>query len=352
MKKYFKKIVFSNSILKTSFRYEDEFQLLPFNMAHKPQCPYAKHFPLFLEYTLDFMDKEPNDIVKLTELQINREKGILNILSCLTNHRFFNYNSSMMGWGVGFPNKTIENMTETEEQILNNQESRFFIGGYIYNGLKEDLIINGFTDYSSKAVYKDNLLNEYYTDNPIDDYKHEIRFPATLCAALHSYYSLSDKTRKKVDSCIYLACDGIDISAHKRTLSFLSYVSAIEGLIGLEIGDDEIQFECGSCKSIKYSPYNCSECGRPIWGIKQKFVNFLSKFVAGSDKSQKIYRDIYNLRSKITHTGKLFSSDYELSFDDSKIEQENRDWLMRLKTLQLFRASLDHWLRYPDKRKQ
>lgn len=152
-----------------------------------------------------------------------------------------------------------------------------------------------------------------------------------------------------MDSCIYLACDGIDISANKRTLSFLSYVSAIEGLIGLEIGDDEIQFECGSCKSIKYSPYECPECGRPIWGIKQKFVNFLSKFVAGSEKSKKIYRDIYNLRSKITHTGKLFSSDYELSFYDSKIDQENRDWLMRLKTLQLFRISLNNWLRYPHK---
>jgi hypothetical protein len=352
MKKHYRKIVFSNSILTTSFRYENEFQVLPFNISNKPQCPYAKHFPLLLEYTLDFKDKEPNKMVKLTEFQINREKEILNLLSCLTNHRFFSYNSSMMGWGVEFPNKIIENMTETEKHIINNRESSFFIGGYIYNGLKEDLIIDEFTDYSYKAVYKDNLLNEYYTDNPIDDYKHEISFPATIYPALHSYYLLSDATRKKVDACIYLACDGIDISAHKRTLSFLSYVSAIEGLIGLEIGDDEIQFECGSCKHIKSSPYSCPICGRPIWGIKQKFIKFLSEFVAGSDKSKKIYSDIYNLRSKITHSGKLFSSDYELSFDDSKIEQENRDWLMRLKTLQLFRVSLDHWLRYTNKKKQ
>lgn len=349
MKKFFRKIVFSNSKLTTSYQYEDVFQVLPIYSLQHPQCPYAKHFPLFLEYTIDFENNEPNNLIKLTEARINKEKGILNILSCLTNHRFFNYNSSMMGWGVELPNKIIDSLNEEEKEIIENQESRFFLGGFLYHGLKDDLQINAFTNFTPQAICKDNQLNEYYTNNPIDDYTQEVQFPVTLHPALYSYYSLSDKTRKKLDSCIYLACDGIDISANKRTLSFLSYVSAIEGLIGLEIGDDEIQFECGSCKSIKYSPYECPECGRPIWGIKQKFVNFLSKFVAGSEKSKKIYRDIYNLRSKITHTGKLFSSDYELSFYDSKIDQENRDWLMRLKTLQLFRISLNNWLRYPHK---
>jgi hypothetical protein len=36
----------------------------------------------------------------------------------------------------------------------------------------------------------------------------------------------------------------MDISSQKRSLSFLSYVSAIEGLVRLEIDDDEIPFEC------------------------------------------------------------------------------------------------------------
>lgn len=352
MIKYYRKIVFSNSELKAGFRYEDKFQILPLNMDGKPQSPYARHYPFFLEYTIHYQDLEPEDIFELGAIRMNKEKEILNLLSCLTNHRFFNYDSSMMGWGIMLPNKIFETITAEEKQNYNDQESHFFMGGYLYSGLKEDMHIEQFSDFKEEVEYKEAQMHEYYTDNPIDDYNHKITFPNTINSALYFYYKLSAKTREKVNSCIYLVCDGIDISAHKRTLSFLSYVSAIEGLSSLEEDDNEIIFECHSCKTIKHSPYSCPQCGKPIWGIKQKFVNFLSTFVAGGENSKKIYRDVYNLRSKMTHTGKLFASDYELSFHETHKEKDYNDWLMRLKTLQLFRISLDCWLRYPQKKKQ
>lgn len=337
MKKYYKALVFSNSILKTSFRYEDKFQILPIDMEGKPKSPYARHFPMFLEYTIDYQNNEPTDIFSFGAIKINKEKEILNLLSCLTNHRFFQYNTSMFGWGIEMSNKRIEYMTEDERQNLNNSESRMFMGVYYYSGLQEDLKIEQFTDFKPTASFKEAQMHEYFTDNPIDDYNHEVCFPNTLYTALHNYYNLSSETRKKVNSCIYLACDGMDISSIKRSLSFLSYISAIEGLVGLE---DDI------------SPNTCPQCGRPILSINQKFVNFLSKFVAGSAKSQKKYKDIYNLRSRITHSGKLFQSDYELSFDENDEEKCYNDWLMRLETLQLFRISLDSWLRYTEKKRQ
>ena len=352
MKKYYRKIVFTNSNMKAGFRFEDIFQILPINMDGKPQNPCARHFPLYLEYTIEFANGEPEDFFELGAIRINKEKEILNLLSCLTNHRFFNYDSSMMGWGIIMPNKLSDDMTEDEKKNFNNQESQLFLGGYIYKGLKEDMQIDHFSDLKEEIVYKEARMHEYYTDDPVDDFQHEISFPNTISSALYYYFNLSQKTREKVNSCIYLACDGMDISAQKRSLSFLSYVSAIEGLVDLDVDDDEIKFECKSCQSIKSSPYTCPQCGRPIWGVKQKFVNFLSKFVAGSEKSQKIYKDIYNLRSKMTHTGKLFLSDYELSFSEKPNVKNEDDWLMRLKTLQLFRISLDCWLRYPEKKKQ
>lgn len=352
MIKYYRKIVFTNTRLRGGFRFEDKFQILPFNMDGKPKSPYARHFPLFLEYTIEYPDREPEDVFELGAIRINKEKEILNLLSCLTNHRFFNYESSMMGWGIIFPDKSLDDMTAEERQNFNNQESHFFMGGYLYNGLKEDIHIEQFSEFQEEVEYKEAQMHEYYTDNPIDDSNHDITFPNTIGSALYFYYKLSAKTREKVNSCIYLVCDGIDISAHKRTLSFLSYVSALEGLVSLEEDDNAIVFECHSCKTIKHSPYSCPQCGRPIWGIKQKFVNFLSKFVAGSENSKKIYKDVYNLRSKMTHTGKLFSSDYELSFSENRKEKDYNDWLMRLKTLQLFRISLDCWLRYTHKKKQ
>lgn len=337
MKKYYKTIVFSNSILKSSFRFEDKFQILPIDMEGKPKSPYARHFPIFLEYTIDYQNDEPTDFFSLGAIRINKENEILNLLSCLTNHRFFKYNTSMIGWGIEMPNKMAEDMTEEERQNMDNRESRMFMGVYYYQGLKEDLEIKQFTDFKPTASFKEAQMHEYFIDNPIDDNKHEVHFPNTLYTALHNYYNLSSETRKKVNSCIYLACDGMDISSNKRSLSFLSYISAIEGLVGLE--NDS-------------SPEICPQCKRPVFSVNQNFVQFLSKFVAGSAKSKKEYKDIYNLRSRITHSGKLFLSDYELSFDESNGEKEYSEWLMRLETLQLFRISLDSWLRYTDKKKQ
>lgn len=337
MKKYYKTIVFSNSILKTSFRFEDKFQILPIDMEGKPQSPAARHFPLFLEYTIDYQNKEPTDIFTLLSIKHNAEKEILNLLSCLTNHRIFHYDTSMIGWGIKMPNKLADDLTEEERQELDDQESCMFMGVYSYKGLKDDLRIEQFTDFKTTALFKEAQMHEYFTENPIDDYKHEVCFPNTLYTALHNYYNLSSETRKKVNSCIYLACDGMDISSNKRSLSFLSYISAIEGLVGLE--DDS-------------SPEICPKCNRPIFSINQKFVGFLSKFVAGSAKSQRKYKDIYNLRSRITHSGKLFLGDYELSFDENNEEKSYNDWLMRLETLQLFRISLDSWLRYSEKKRQ
>lgn len=349
MKAIYRKIVFSNSRLTGCFKFENKFQILPMDMEGKPQSPYAKHFPLILEYSIEPPQKcTPLDIELI---RINKEKEILNLLSCLTNYRFFNYDSSMSGWGVILPNKLVEEMTEAEIKRMNEQESCLFIGGYVYDGLKQDLFINCFSDYAIEIAYKEAQMHEYYMDNSVDNDRKEITFPNTISYAIDCYYRLSENTRRKVNSSIYLACDGMDISEHKRNLSFLSYVSAIEGLLELETNDGEIKFACNSCKSISSSPYTCPQCNRPIWGIKQKFINFLSTFVAGSEKSKKIYRDIYNLRCKITHTGKLFIGDYELSLDEGYAERENKDWLMRLKTLQLFRISLNSWLRYANKKK-
>ena len=352
MERIFRIIAFSNSVLKTSFKFENKFQILPIEKIGKPNSQFAQHFPFFLEYTLECPNIGSNDLLEFRAKRINKEKEILNLLSCLTNHRFYQYNSSMNGWGKAIPNKPLESLSEEELKEVDSQESCWILHGYFYPDLKKDLIIDHFTNCTDKAILNEARMHEYFIENPIDDPQHEIRFPNTLPSALHFYYELSETTRRKVNSSIYLACDGMDISTHKRSLSFLSYVSAIEGLVNLEVDDNDIQFECNSCKTIKYSPFECPECGRPIWGVKQKFVNFLSQFVGGSQKSKSKYRKIYNLRSQLTHTGKLFLSDYEMSFSESRKEKDENDWLMRLETLQLFRIALDSWLRYKNKKRK
>jgi hypothetical protein len=108
-------------------------------------------------------------------------------------------------------------------------------------------------------------------------------------------------------------------------------------LVDIEADDNEIEFSCKSCKSIKKSPYVCQECSNPIWGISQKFYKHLEKFVAGGKKSSKKYRKIYNLRSKIVHQGRLFLSDYELSFRD--MDKKEDELIMKIETLQVVRVT-------------
>jgi hypothetical protein len=352
MSKYYRRIIFTKTPLKTQYNYNNVFQILPIDSKIAPTNPYAEDFPLFLEYFIDFEEKDKNDKLDiLSELAIQQKKEfeIVNLLSALTNYRFFKYQTNKNCWAITTPNVGFDNITEEVKRIYNNQYSSWSITGYMYPGLKSELEIVGFTE---RKLPKMNLISPYYqyfTDNPVENKDGEISFPETISDCLYNYFSLSDKTLHKVKSCIYLACDGIDIANMKRSLGFLSFISAIEGLVGLEASDKEITFECKSCQTIKDSPYRCPQCNSPIWGIKTKFVEFLKKFVAGSEKSAQTYKEIYNFRSKITHKSQLFTGDYELSLEEEHLSIERTDWIMRLKTLQLFRLSLSNWLRYPEK---
>ena len=100
MRKYYRTVVFTNSPLKTCFRYEDNFQVFPMDMEGNPNSPYAKHFPNYLEFSIDYSECKPDDIFTLTSIIVNHSKEIVNLLSCLTNHRFFIYDISVCGWGI------------------------------------------------------------------------------------------------------------------------------------------------------------------------------------------------------------------------------------------------------------
>lgn len=350
MRKYYRCIIFTKTPLKSQFRYKNKFQILPIESKVAPISPYSKHFPLFLEYYIDFdeakLDKEI-DPFEVMSARLVVENEIINILSVLSNHHFFKYKSSAGQWVMTLPNVEYEEVSKEQKSELNNRYSSWSLNGYIYPELKEELVITKFSAFKFPATPLNEDYYNYFTANPIENEKGEILFPATIESCLDNFYTLSPKTQRKIKSSAALICDGIDISDTKRSLAFLSFVSAIEAFVGLEFSDKEIEFECNSCKSIAMSPYTCPVCGKPIWGITAKFKEFLKKFVAGSKKSVSTYNKIYNLRCKIAHQGQLFISDNELSLEN--MDEKENDWLMKLKTLQLARISLTNWLRYEEK---
>lgn len=350
MRKFYRRIVFSKTPLKSQFRYRDRFQILPIDSEIAPLSPYSKHIPLLLEYYIDFDDKQnPKEIDIFDDLSAQHviEFEILNILSVLSNHRFFRYSNVVSQWAMLAPDTEFKNLNQEQKDSYNNQYSSWTVGGYVYPGLREEMEIKEFTDKKYPETPLVSPYFTYFTQDPVENPKGEILFPETIYSCLDNYYLLSAKTLKKIKSSVALVCDGMDISDSKRSLAFLSFVSAIEALVGLEFSDKKIEFQCNSCKSIKISPYHCLDCGQPIWGIKAKFKEFLKKFVAESKSSVATYNKIYNLRCKIAHQGQLFIGDYELSLKN--MDKKENDWLMQLKTLQLVRLSLTNWLRYAKK---
>ena len=343
-------MVFTKTPLKSQFRYLDKFQILPIDSKNAPSSPYNKHFPLFLEYCIDFDENRCiSDIDIFVDMSAQQvmEFEIMNVLSVLSNHRFFKYHAFDNKWAVMSPSVDFQKLQTEQEALFDNQYSHWTISGYFYPGLKEDLEIDCFTDIKFSSTPIISPYYYYFSKDPVESNDNEITFPETIFSSLDNYYLLSSKTLRKIKSTIALICDGIDISDSKRSLSFLSFVSAIEALISIEFSDKEIEFECNSCKTIVKSNYLCPDCGKPTWGIKVKFKEFLKKFVAGGEKTISVYNKIYNLRCKITHQGQLFIGDFEFSFDN--LDKKESDYLMRLKTLQLARISLTNWLRYENK---
>src|ERR1035437_3410 len=203
MRRYYRRVIFSKTPLRTQYKYRNVFQILPIDSKVAPTNPYADDFPLFLEYYIDFKENENIDVLTEVAIQQKREFEIVNLLSVLTNHRFFKYQTDRNSWTITTPNIGYENLTEEVSKLYNNQYSSWVLAMYVYPGLKDELEITGFTE---EKFSNTNLVSPYYhyfTNNPIDKKDGEIQFPETITDCLDSYFELSDKTMHKVKSCIY-----------------------------------------------------------------------------------------------------------------------------------------------------
>ena len=68
-----------------------------------------------------------------------------------------------------------------------------------------------------------------------------------------------------------------------------------------------------------------------------KVKNFLKEYVSSKDEDVKNYNRIYNLRSKITHTGDIFTGDSIYDSDEDRRDKENR---MEYKLLEYARRGM------------
>jgi hypothetical protein len=345
-KKYFRNIIFSKTPLKGFFKFHNEFQIFPCDFPNLPNINHTEDFPLIIEYWIDEDENQEvlpemesiKNFIASTTNQTNKLNRITRLLTAITNHRIFQLSDPSFKWGLPLPPNHGENPEE-----LDNTSSCLNLGVFAYPGMANDLKIDGFSEQRFDNV-KYFPHHHYYTHDPIDSKKKEIAFPASINTTLEKYYSLEPKTQKIIDSICLLIFNGIELKSKMRSLSFISFVSSIETIVDLDFKSEklEIEFDCDECKNIKSSPLNCNKCGRPIWGISAKFKLFLKRYVATSEEAEKKFKRVYNLRSKIVHSGMLLLGDYQI--DWSRSDRSENEWIIHAETMQLSRLAMVHWL--------
>ena len=184
------------------------------------------------------------------------------LLTAITNHRIYSYGETEFKWGAPLQ---ANKMTEEDKVKLNNQPSQAFLPMYSYPNMRADLQIGDFVAQNHPTT-KGIKQTIYFYQDPFDDRTKEITFPNTLKFILKKYFDLDKESRRIISAVIHLITNGLELKNKMKSLSFLSFVSAIETLANYEYKEmnNEISYECPNCQALKASPgRRRSACNMP-----------------------------------------------------------------------------------------
>jgi hypothetical protein len=346
-KEYIRNIIFTRTPLNGKYRYKDDFQIYPLNLPKAVNSKLTDHFPIIIEFWYDsdelpevkeFEKESTNKWIASATVQTNKLIKITNLLSSITNFRFFFYRKPETFWAIPL-------LEKIEEKDYNETSSIWSASLYYYPEIAKDLKIDSLSD-SNFGYIPLIPTKRYYWFNPVESKEKFIDLPSSINTTISKYFMLEGKELSVADSCIYQICNGIELYYNMKSLSFFSLVSAIETLVDYEFRNEVIEYECTDCKSLKSSERHCKKCGSPIWGVTSKFREFLLKYVSAENKAKQLYNYIYNIRSKITHTDYLINDENYLNWNFT--DKTNEIIVKHLQTLQLARRSLIYWLQKKD----
>ena len=321
-------IIFCLTELQGKYAPNDSLVLYPCSFPNAPRSKYAKHFPVVLEYKLDKyplkLSTNTKAFMDWKERQTNLSNCLTRLLSALTNHHFFKEDEVIDSgtWGI---HKTDEVDTEAKSQWVEEI--------YFWPEIGEDLHGASSVPQSEKliapivyAIDSDSGFH-YYFDGKHPAYPNEIVFPDCASKALYAYTQLDTKTQIKVDAITQLIDNGLALIGRMKSLSFLSFVSAIEAL--QKMTPTEEVSHCKMCGQLKYE-------------VSKRFVDFLSHCISDSNEDKKIYKKIYDMRSEIAHKGGLLLGDAHQNW--SRHIAQDREFKLHKITAQIARVSLVNWL--------
>ncbi|MCK5270960.1 MAG: hypothetical protein KAJ52_00220 [Sedimentisphaerales bacterium] len=182
---------------------------------------------------------------------------------------------------------------------------------FFFDHIKVKKPIKKFTNKSCKLIEKGNI--EYYQDKVFDDRRvANFLIPEFMDSILETYYALPTDILLAFRKACYLFYCGVELRGTYHSLSFASFVSAIETLMAFDAEDTE----------------RCECCGQPKYRLNARFREFIYAFGYGGNKSpvaKKFINKLYEHRSKILHEGQLLLGDMFWHHVEEK-NNDIREW--------------------------
>ncbi len=144
-----------------------------------------------------------------------------------------------------------------EMQHLLSVVTQFFF----FDHIKADTSIKRFTNKLCQLIAKGKVY--WYQDKALDDYNvKNFVIPEYMDSFFETYYALSRDVFLTFRKACYLFYCGIELRGTYHSLSFASFVSAIETLMAYGAK----------------SPERCKDCGQPKYRLNARFREFIITF--------------------------------------------------------------------------
>lgn len=171
----------------------------------------------------------------------------------------------------------------------------------------------------TEITSQQNYFGEYLFSLQSDD--GELLQKVTFQNLLDMYFNFDNDSFKQGFLSACLVVDKAKKLSHfEQSASYMFLVSAIEALVELEN------------RGVKNN--KCEGCGQEQYRVMAKFRDFLDKY--GWDIDNKSKNDLYSMRSKISHLGKLLQSSYRRNFlpkNQEDINNRHKQSIERMKYL-------------------
>ncbi len=280
--------IFTTKPVIGQYRFKDKFQIYP--SRRKPKQNGRFFYPLIIE--ISFLQQ---------------------------GEHYFRY-------GIPFGNDQLTKQIIEAQHLLSVVTQFFF-----FNHIKAKKPIKMFMNKSCELIEKGKVNR--YQDKALDDRNvANVVVPEFMDSILENYYSLPKDILLTFRKACYLFYCGVELRSTNPSLSFASFVSAIETLIAF--------------KATK--PERCKDCGQPKYRLSASFREFILTFGYNGKESaitKKFINKLYSYRSKILHTGQLLLGDmFWHSVEEKNMDKEWEESFLHKDLLGVTRVCLINWL--------